>query len=676
MTSEQAHVLFVEDNEATRYAVNRVLANAGYRVTAASEGDRGLALALADRPDLVLLDVRLPGASGFEICRELKRDESTRGIPVVFLSASHVSAQDKVAGLEGGADMYLTHPVEPHVLVASLGALMRVRRAEAKYRRLAGSNVVGVAEFDLDGRILDANDEYLRITGRTRADVAEGRLRWSEVIAPDLHAVTAAGADELRRTGAMAAHELEFLRPDGTRVPVIRAAASVGRGERGISVVLDISERRRAEREREEALARAEAAQARLGFLLSVSNALMAAQDDPDDALRRVAALCTGMICDACIVDRIPEPGTVTRAAVAAAPPDRRDAAAILAARPPRLSEGAIGRALASGDVQRLRDVRDAALLQPGLDAEGRRALDALGTGAIAVHPLISHGRILGGLTLVRRGNDADLSPIDAALGEEVALRAAMALDAVRLRDELTRAVRAREDALAEVSHELRNPLSSVLLASLQLERAVERPDLPDLVKRRAATVRRSGERMNRLVNDLLDLARIESGHLTLDAGRHDVAQLLLDAVEAAHAQAGEHGAKLEVSAPPGLQLECDRDRIHRVLVNLLSNAAKASPRGGRVVASARADGQDVVFTVSDEGPGIPAELRDHLFERFWRGRQPGEGVGLGLSIAKALVESHGGAIWTAEAPGGGAVFAFRLPAAQPHRERPAGSER
>ncbi len=672
MTTEQAHVLIVEDNEATRYAVNRVLSNAGYLVTAAEEGDRGLALAQADHPDLVLLDVRLPGASGFEICRRLKRDEKTRGIPVVFLSASHVSAHDKVAGLEGGADLYLTHPVEPHVLVAALGALLRVRRAEAKYRRLAGANVVGVAEFDLDGRVLDANDEYLRITGRTRADLVEGRLSWGDIIPPELQPVAAAGTEEFRRSGAMAAHEIEFLRPDGARVPVIRAAASVGRGERGISVVLDISERRRAEREREEALARAEAAQARLGFLLSVSNALMTAQDDPDDALRRVAALCTGMICDACIVDRVPEPGSIVRAAVAATTPQHRAAAAVLVERPPGLSEGAIGSALASGDVQRLREVRDASVLQPGLDAEGKAALDALAAGAVAIHPLISHGRILGALTLVRRGRDADLSPIDAALGEEVALRVAIALDAVRLRDELARAVRAREDALAEVSHELRNPLSSVLLASVQLERAVERPDLPDLVKRRAATVRRSGERMNRLVNDLLDLARIESGHFRLDAARHDVGQLLADAAEAANAQTRDHGAKLEISAPPGLGLECDRDRIHRVLVNLLSNAAKASPRGGRVVVSARPEGQDVVFTVRDQGPGIPAEVRGHLFERFWRGRQPGEGVGLGLSIAKALVESHGGAIWTSEAPGGGTVFAFRLPAAQGDRPRPA----
>ncbi|MFL5270764.1 MAG: response regulator, partial [Anaeromyxobacteraceae bacterium] len=550
MISEQAHVLFVEDNEATRYAVNRVLAGAGYRVTAASEGDRGLALARADRPDLVLLDVKLPDTTGFEICRSLKRDEATRGIPVVFLSASHVSAQDKVAGLEGGADLYLTHPVEPHVLVAALGALMRVRRAEAKYRRLAGSNVVGVAEFDGEGRISDANEEYLRITGQFRKDLVLEQLDWHAFVPPELYERGARMIDEFRRTGAVPAQEMEFARPDGTRVPVIVAAASVGRGDRGIAVCVDISERRRAEREREEALARAEAAQGRLGFLLSVSNALMTAQaqEGPEDALRRVAALCTVIVCDVCVIDRIPAPGVVARAAVAVGDPAVQPAAEVLAAQAPRVSEGAIGRALATGEIQRFKGSRDLGALQPALDDEGRRALESLEVTAATVHPLLSHGRILGALTLARRGRGAQFAPFDAALGEEVALRVAIALDAVRLRDELARSVRAREDALAEVSHELRNPLSSVLLASLQLERAVERPDLPDLVKRRAATVRRSGERMNRLVNDLLDLARIESGHFILALQRQDVAQLLADAMESAAAQAAELGVALEVA--------------------------------------------------------------------------------------------------------------------------------
>jgi PAS domain S-box-containing protein len=662
MSSEPAHVLFVEDNEATRYAVNRVLAGAGYRVTAAAEGERGLALARAHRPDLVLLDVKLPNASGFDICRSLKSDEDTKGIPVVFLSASHVSAHDKVAGLEGGADLYLTHPVEPHVLVATLGALMRVRRAEAKYRRLAGSNVVGVAEFDVDGRVLDANEEYLRITGHTRRELVLEELSWHAFVPPGLQEQTARIVDEFRRTGTIPAQEMELVRPDGMRVPVISAAASVGRGDRGIAVCVDISERKRAEREREEALARAEAAQSRLGFLLSVSNALMTAQQGPEDALRRVATLCTGIVCDVCVIDRIPAPGVVARAAVAVADPALQPAADALAAREPRVSEGAIGRALATGDVQQFKNSRDPEVLQPAHDDAGRGVLAALEVTAATVHPLVSQGRILGALTLARRGLGAAPAPFDAALGEEVALRVAMALDAVRLRDELSRAVRAREDALAEVSHELRNPLSSVLLASLQLERAVERPDLPDLVKRRAATVRRSGERMNRLVNDLLDLARIESGHFTLALERQDVAQLLADAAESAAAQAAELGVGIEVSAPTGLGIHCDRERVHRVLVNLLSNAAKASPKGGRVTASAQADGDEVVFTVRDEGQGIPAEVRGHLFERYWRGRQPGEGVGLGLSIVKALVENHGGRVWTEDAQGGGTVFAFRLP--------------
>lgn len=661
MSVEQAHVLFVEDNEATRYAVNRILAGAGYRVTAAAAGESGLALARAQLPDLVLLDVKLPDTTGFDICRSLKKDAETSGIPVVFLSASHVSANDKVFGLEGGADMYLTHPVEPHVLIASLGALLRVRRAEAKYRRLAGSNVVGVMEFDLDGRILEANEEFIRVAGLQAGNVAAGRGRWDALIPPDTRGDWDRRIETFRRTGAIPTHEAEILRPDGTRIPLLVATAALLHRSSGIAVTVDLTERKRVEREREEALVRAEAAQSRLGFLLSVSNALMGTSQEVANALRRVAALCAGIVCDACIVDRLAVPGTVERVAAVVADPELHEAATALAARPPEIGEGAIGRALAEGNVQQLLEVSDPAALESPRDAAHRLALHALDMGAVAVHPLVAHGRVLGAMTFIRSGRGAQLSPFDAALGEEVAARTAMALDSARLREDLERAVRAREDALAEVSHELRNPLSSVLLSSVQLERAADRPDLPDIVRRRAAIVRRSGERMNRLVHDLLDLARIESGHFKLEVGRYRAAELIREAAEAA-SPSTEADLRVEVSAPEDLDLWCDRDRIHRVLVNLVSNATKASPRGGRLLLGAHEDGEAVLFTVRDEGPGIPAEQREHLFERYWRGRQPGQGVGLGLSIVKALVEGHRGRVWAEDPPGGGTAFHVRLP--------------
>lgn len=672
---DQGHVLYVEDNEATRYVVNRVLANAGYRVTAAAQGDRGVALARADQPDLVLLDVKLPDTTGFDVCRRLKSDAETKGIPIVFLSASHVSSHDKVAGLEGGADLYLTHPVEPHVLVATLGALLRVRRAEAKYRRLAGSNVVGVAEFDAEGRIIDANEEFLRLSGYAPEDVREGRLLWGELISPEWRDRSERLREEYRRTGALPAHETEIVRRDGGRVPLLVATAALLRHERGITVVVDLTDRKRVEREREEALRRAEAAQGRLAFLLSISNALMLAPEGVGEALRRVAKLCAGPICDWCVIDRLVAPRTAERAAVAAADPAGEAAGRVIAARTPAVGEAAVGRALATGDVQRLEGRVDATALEPVADPEHREALRTLGVGSAVVRPLVAGGRVLGALTLVRSARSAEASPVDAALGEEVAARIALALDTARLHEELSRAVRAREDALAEVSHELRNPLSSVILAAIQLERSADAPQLADVVRRRAGTLRRSGERMNRLVNDLLDLARFESGHLTLELGRHAAAGIVSEAVDAAEAQLRELGVEARVEAPSGLTVECDRERILRVLLNLLSNAAKASPRGGTVEVSVAAAGEDVAFSVRDQGPGIPAAQRAHLFERYWQGRGPGEGVGLGLSIVKALVEAHGGRMSVASAPGSGSTFAFRIPASQAARVRAQASQ-
>ena len=228
-------ILFVEDNEATRYAVNRILSGAGYRIATADTGQKGLALARALKPDLLLLDVRLPDMTGFEIVRLLKADPATASIPVDHLSASHVSSEDHIRGLEGGADAYLTHPVEPRVLVATLTALLRVRLAEARYRRLFETRLLGIVHWSADGTVLDANDAYLRLLGRSRDDIERRTLRWEP----------RGGEAPAREEEAW---ETTLVRDDGATVPVLVGEARLeGPGADGVSFVLDISERKRAE---------------------------------------------------------------------------------------------------------------------------------------------------------------------------------------------------------------------------------------------------------------------------------------------------------------------------------------------------------------------------------------------------------------------------------------------
>jgi signal transduction histidine kinase len=238
-----ARIVLVEDNEATRYAVTRVLSGAGYRVVAAPDGETGLQLVASEKPDLVLLDVKLPDLSGFEVVRRLKRDPATAGIPVVHLSATSITVAEQVRGLEGGADAYLTHPVEPQVLVATLNALLRARRAEANYRRVFETGLLGILRWGPDGIVSDANDALLRLSGWGREDVAAGRVRRDALVVPAPGAAPPTGG---------APSEGVLVTREGRRVPVLIGGAAEA-GDEAIAFVLDISERKRAEEALQEA---------------------------------------------------------------------------------------------------------------------------------------------------------------------------------------------------------------------------------------------------------------------------------------------------------------------------------------------------------------------------------------------------------------------------------------
>jgi signal transduction histidine kinase len=171
---------------------------------------------------------------------------------------------------------------------------------------------------------------------------------------------------------------------------------------------------------------------------------------------------------------------------------------------------------------------------------------------------------------------------------------------------------------------------------------------------------------MKRLVSDLLDSARIQTGRLTLERAPVPLRVLVEQAEETCLPAARERGIELEVRRADGDYLvNADAARVEQVLGNLLSNAVKFTEPGGRVTLEARADGDHALLVVRDSGPGIPHERMAHLFEVGWQAN-PGDrrGLGLGLAIAKGLVEEHGGRIWVDSAPGQGSSFSFTLPAA------------
>ena len=206
---------------------------------------------------------------------------------------------------------------------------------------------------------------------------------------------------------------------------------------------------------------------------------------------------------------------------------------------------------------------------------------------------------------------------------------------------------RIRRDLIANVSHELRTPITALRAALENLVDEVERPD-PQLLQTMLGQV----ERLGRLVTQLLDLSRLEAGVVPLQMQRFEVHPLLEQAVKEAKLQTG-NGIRFAVEAPEDLTVEADAERVHQVVANLLENAVRHSPSDGAIVASARRTGGRLEIEVTDEGPGIPPEEAERVFERFYRAdaaraRTDG-GSGLGLAIARWIVDMHGGDIKAAQ---------------------------
>jgi len=236
----------------------------------------------------------------------------------------------------------------------------------------------------------------------------------------------------------------------------------------------------------------------------------------------------------------------------------------------------------------------------------------------------------------------------------------------------LRQAIRARDEVLAVVSHDLRNPVGTIFSsASLLLELKLSE----DRQREQLMSVKRAAARMNRLIQDLLDVARMEAGALRVAVGHFHLGELLDEIVLTHRESARTRGVHLQSRSPPAAARGWgDRDRVHQVLSNLVENALKFSGKGGVVEVGAREEPEEdgVLFWVSDTGPGIDEADRERLFDRFWQvSRRDKRGAGLGLSIVKGLVEAHGGRVWVESEEGVGTTFLFLLPDPRPESREP-----
>lgn len=293
-----------------------------------------------------------------------------------------------------------------------------------------------------------------------------------------------------------------------------------------------------------------------------------------------------------------------------------------------------------------------AALLFTGLISSMRRPLEDL---------VDASGRLASG--------DLDVRVKVGGLSETATLGGAfneMAEELQRRAGERDQLERMKDEFVLTASHELRSPLTSVqgFAELLLLEREKLSPQQAETVE----VILDNTRHLVRLLNDLLDLARSDAGRLTIRPEPTDAASLIEDAVRTMRAQFDARGQDLHLQIEADLpEVNADRDRIRQVLVNLLTNANEYCPQGAQIEVKACRANAEVEINVIDNGPGIPAEQLEHIFERFTRG-DAGEtqrvgGTGLGLAISKSLIELHGGSIDAASVPGSGSTFRIRLPA-------------
>jgi len=408
------------------------------------------------------------------------------------------------------------------------------------------------------------------------------------------------------------------------------------------------------------ARASAEAATKRLAFLANAS-ATLAASLDFGAIAGELVRLCVPTVADACVLTLLDEspdqPLRTLRWPEAHAGTPLSEGQASEAGNP-WLAE-AIERVTRSG--------RAEVTAAPALGAAetGKSAANGPARTApagLAVVPLIAHGHALATLALVAaRPFDTDTL----STASELAGRAAIALDNARLYAKIQEQDRRKDEFLAMLAHELRNPLAPISNAAYALRAGAHDPSKLAWV---GEVINRQVRQLVRLVDDLLDVSRITRGKIELKVEAIEVARVIAAAVETSRPYVDAQQHALEISLPPEpLRVKGDFARVAQVLANLLNNAAKYTDKGGRIAISAARDGEEIVFRVRDSGIGIPRELLAAIFEPFRQiertlDRAQG-GLGVGLTLAQRLVEMQGGTIRAgSEGPNRGSEFTVRLP--------------
>jgi PAS domain S-box-containing protein len=446
----------------------------------------------------------------------------------------------------------------------------------------------------------------------------------------------------------------------------------------------DVTGHRRANLERARLLAReqtarqaAESAQRRVEFLYQATTEVLRTPLDVGSRGRVIPQAAVPYLGDWAELDIVEREGAIRCLAVRHADPARTDLARELervAWIEPDAPEG-VPRVLRTGEPAVYSDI-DPLRLEPSAESyppigtrrlEHLRVVRELGLRSCLVVPLAARGRTIGALSFACAEDPNRYGPREVELAEDLGQRVAMALENAELYEEAQEAVRAREEFLSIASHELRTPVTSLQLAVQSMLRILTSGSLasapPEFVRNVLKAAERQSRRLEKLVDDLLDVSRITAGRLELRIEDVDLAQIAGDVVGQMRAEAFAAGCPVELESRGPVPGRWDRLRLEQVVTNLLSNAIKYGS-GRPVVVSVSAVGSVARLAVCDHGIGIAPERRPHIFDRFERAVSSRDygGLGLGLYIVRRILQSHGGTVRVESELGLGSTFTVELP--------------